>query len=147
MILSLRKISKLHLISWCENFVERHNFCHGGVLLSVKLQTTCNFTKSNTPPWWKLYLSTKFSHQEIRWNIGILSSASVKFLKNPVYDTKIYSGHFQQFNPLVPNVPFLYPLKTWKNRKGVFRGVEKGCIESKWVKRILRGRLRDCFSH
>ena len=24
---------------------------HGGVLLLVKLQAFCNFTKSNTPPW------------------------------------------------------------------------------------------------
>ena len=32
-------------------------------------------------------------------------------------------------NPFVPNAPFLYPLKTSENRKGV----EKGCIGNKWV--------------
>ena len=28
-----------------------HRQLLGGVLLLVKLQATCNFTKSNTPPW------------------------------------------------------------------------------------------------
>ena len=32
-------------------------------------------------------------------------------------------------NPFVPNAPFLYPLKTSENRKGV----EKGCIWNKCV--------------
>ena len=32
-------------------------------------------------------------------------------------------------NPFIPNVPFLYPLKTSENRKGL----EKGCIRNKWV--------------
>ena len=39
-------------------------------------------------------------------------------------------------NTIVPNAPFLYHLKTLENRKvlGCFLGVEKGCIENKWVK-------------
>ena len=41
-------------------------------------------------------------------------------------------------NSFVPNPPFLYPLKTSENRKvfWCFQGVEKGCIENKWVKRL-----------
>ena len=38
-------------------------------------------------------------------------------------------------NPCVPNAPFLCPLKTSENRN-CFQGVEKGCNESEWVKRI-----------
>ena len=40
------------------------------------------------------------------------------------------------FNPFVPKVPFLYPLKTSENRKvfWCFQGVEKGCIGNKRVK-------------
>ena len=40
------------------------------------------------------------------------------------------------FNPLVPDAPFLYPLKTSENLSVLwcFQGVEKGCIRNKWVK-------------
>ena len=40
------------------------------------------------------------------------------------------------FNLFFPNAPFLYPLKTSKNRKvfWCFHGVEKGCIGNEWVK-------------
>ena len=39
-----------------------------------------------------------------------------------------------QFNPFVPNAPFLYPLKTSENLKvSCFHGVEKGCSGDKWV--------------
>ena len=44
-------------------------------------------------------------------------------------------------NPFVPNVPFLYPLKTSENL-AVFRrflGLGKGCIGNKWVKRQSSG--------
>ena len=39
-------------------------------------------------------------------------------------------------NPLVPNAPFLYPLKTSENVTvfWCFQGVGKGCIGNKWVK-------------
>ena len=42
------------------------------------------------------------------------------------------------FNSFVPNVPFLYPLKTSENRKvfWCFQGVEKVYIGNKWVKTI-----------
>ena len=33
------------------------------------------------------------------------------------------------FNPYVPKAPFVYPVKTSENRKGV----EKGCIGNKWI--------------
>ena len=40
-----------------------------------------------------------------------------------------------EFNPFVPNAPFLYPLKASENRKvfRCFQGVEKGCTGNKWV--------------
>ena len=40
------------------------------------------------------------------------------------------------FNPFFPNAPFLYPLKTSENHQifRYFQGIEKGCIENKWVK-------------
>ena len=39
-------------------------------------------------------------------------------------------------NPLVPNLPFLYPLKTSESRTVFccFHAVEKGCIGNEWVK-------------
>ena len=39
-------------------------------------------------------------------------------------------------NPFVPNAPFLYTLKTSENLMvfWYFQGVEKGCMENKWVK-------------
>ena len=49
-----------YLISWCGNFVERHIFC----IVSGEFPKTMR----------KLCLSTKFSHQEIRWNNGVLRS-------------------------------------------------------------------------
>ena len=36
---------------------------------------------------------------------------------------------FGPVSPSVPNVPFLYPLKT----SACFRGVERGCIGNKWL--------------
>ena len=38
-------------------------------------------------------------------------------------------------NPLVPNAPFLYPLKTSENRNvfRCFQKVEKECMGNKWV--------------
>ena len=45
---------------------------------------------------------------------------------------------FWYLNQFVPNAPFLYPLKTSKNRKAFkyFQGEEKGCIGNEWVKRM-----------
>ena len=60
MQLLLRKIPKFHLISWSGNFVEKDIFHR--VLGD----------SSETPQ--KLYLTPKFSHQEIRWNLDILRS-------------------------------------------------------------------------
>ena len=39
------------------------------------------------------------------------------------------------FNLFVPNAPFLFPLKALENHEvsWCFQGVEKGCIENKWV--------------
>ena len=58
--LSLRKIPKFRLISWCINFEERHSF---------------RIVSGDSPEAMrKLRLSSKFPHQEIRWNFGILRS-------------------------------------------------------------------------
>ena len=46
-----------------------------------------------------------------------------------------FHTQIQQFNPYVPNAPFLYPLKTSENRTGV----EKECIGNKWVNQLLNG--------
>ena len=51
---------QINVISWCGNFVERHSFC----IVSGESPETMR----------KLCLSTKFSHQEIRWNYDILRS-------------------------------------------------------------------------
>ena len=56
--------------------------------------------------------------------------------KNPKQDV---SQSEKLFNPFMPNVPFLYPLKVSENRKVIwcFQRVEKGCIGNKWGKIIL----------
>ena len=60
--LVLCKIPKFHLISWCGNFVERLSFRR----VSGESPKTLR----------KLCLSTKFPHQLIRWNFGILCSVT-----------------------------------------------------------------------
>ena len=49
-----------YLISWCESFVEAQGFRR---VLRVLLETLR-----------KLYVSTKFPHQETRWSFGVLYS-------------------------------------------------------------------------
>ena len=49
-------------------------------------------------------------------------------------------------NPLVPNVPFLYPLKTSEKPYGFFmfsRGKE-GCIGNEWIKKSLKEGFTFC---
>ena len=62
--LALRKIPKFHLISWRGNFEERHSF---GIVLEESPETMQ-----------KLCLSSKFPHQDIRWNFGILHSVGLE---------------------------------------------------------------------
>ena len=57
---TLSKMLWFHLIFWCGNFVERRSFRIGDSPETMR----------------KLCLSTKFSHQKIRWNHSILRSAS-----------------------------------------------------------------------
>ena len=54
------------------------------------------------------------------------------FIKIPIIWNKVY------IYPFVPNVSFLYYLKTSENRKVFccFQGVEKGCIGNEWVKNL-----------
>ena len=61
-VLALYKISKFHLISWCENFEPTHNFrrVSGDVLEAPR----------------KVWVSSNSPHQEINRDLGILCSAS-----------------------------------------------------------------------
>ena len=59
---TLRKIPNLHQISWCENFVEMYSF----------LRVSGESSKTQ----WKLFIFTKFPHQEIRSNFDILCSGN-----------------------------------------------------------------------
>ena len=51
----------------------------------------------------------------------------------------IYSKD-KHINPFFPSAPFPYTQKTSENRKAFwsFHGVEKGCIETEWVKWIFQ---------
>ena len=69
------KIAKFLLISWCEN--------------SVKLL-------------WKLCVSTKFLHQEIRWNFGI--SWSVRFVRFPDFFHFLQSSLMSLFDSIIGSV-------------------------------------------
>ena len=79
---TLRKIPQFHLISGCESFVGRYSFR----IVSGKSPKTMQ----------KIRLSTKFSHQKIRWNYGIFCSGSkfeihlalLKFNNNSLWNTK-----------------------------------------------------------
>ena len=97
--LTLRKIPWFHLISWCGNFVERNSF---------------RIVSGDSPEtMWKLCLSTKFSHQEIRWNYGILRSVRYwKFLLFRDFPAlfhffafiiSFYSSYHFLFEPLAPD--------------------------------------------
>ena len=55
--MTLQKIPQFHVTSWCGNYVERSSFC---IVLGTSPETMG-----------KLFLSTKFPHQEITWNDGI----------------------------------------------------------------------------
>ena len=64
----------------------------------------------------------------------------IPFLKwlNFLYRSKLYAKQHPLFhiNPFVPNIPFLYPLKTSENRKAFwyFQWLEKRCLWNKWIK-------------
>ena len=62
---TLQKISWFHLISRCENFVEKNSF-H---IISGNSGNSLETMR-------KLFLSTKFPHQEIRWSYGIFCSTT-----------------------------------------------------------------------
>ena len=64
---------------------------------------------------------------------------SFENISGKVFKCYSQSRSDQLLNPFVPNVLFLYPLKTTENCKDFlcFQGVEKGCIGNKWVKHML----------
>ena len=78
------KIPQFHLISWCGSFLERHSFR----IVSGESPKTM----------WKLCLSTKFPHQEIRWNYGILRSVDYfNFKLHRFWNLSIYNKHHYIF--------------------------------------------------
>ena len=78
------KVPKFHLISWCGIFVERLNFRRDSAESPKTLKTLC--------------FSTKFPHQEIRWNFGILRSTTLnsvaKSSRDIVYRSRYISKMF-----------------------------------------------------
>ena len=82
----LRIIPLFHVITWCGNLVERYSFCK---VLGDSAETMR-----------KLCLSTKFSHQEIRWNCSIFCSASFRLW---VFQRWLHLTNFQlDFLKLLP---------------------------------------------
>ena len=65
--IKLWKIRKFRLIPRCGNFVEVHNFCR-----------VCSDFPENL---WKLCVSTKFPHEKISWNYGVLCSVRIHKFK------------------------------------------------------------------
>ena len=65
---SLHKKLYFHLIFWCGCFVETHS--------------SCRVSEESSETLWKLCLFTKFAHQEIRWNYGILHSKLFGFTRS-----------------------------------------------------------------
>ena len=75
---TLQKIPQFYLISWCGNFVERRSFR----IVSGESHKTMG----------KLCLSTKFPHQEIRWNRSIFDSVGKNFF-NTCFSKKMSVSH------------------------------------------------------
>ena len=95
--ITLHKISKSHLFSWYGYFVKRHSF---HIVLGESR---------------KLYLSTKFPNQEIRWNFGILRSTNfsnswIWNLRSKLNSLQYQSGLFfeQQFQDLLTNLSYWF---------------------------------------
>ena len=65
---SLHKKLYFHVIFWCGSFVETHS--------------SCRVSEETSETLWKLCLFTKFAHQEIRWNYGILHSKLFGFTRS-----------------------------------------------------------------
>ena len=61
-------------------FKKREN-AHGVVLLLVKLQATCNFTKSNIPPWVYFTFFKLFKWYQIAQRITIVLSLNAEAAK------------------------------------------------------------------
>ena len=79
---ALQKIPQFYLIFWCENFVERNSFR----IVSSDSSETLR----------KLFLSTKFLHQEIRWNYGFFCSVVWGKLELRCSSNSLYVGFYSQ---------------------------------------------------
>ena len=70
----------------------------------------------------------------------------VASMKYRLCSASFFGSSLWLFNPFVPNVFFLYPLKT-ENRKVTWclQGIKEGCIGNKWVKLTLLFILSSIF--
>ena len=100
MTVELRKIPEFQLISWCGNFAERHRF----------RKVSGDSPKTMR----KLCLSTKFSHQKIMCNYGILRS--VTFNKNNISNTKNMQTLLSIIVHLLKNIWYTKTLSILKDR-------------------------------
>ena len=104
-------------VKFCGSFVERHSFC---IVLGQLHKTMC-----------KVCLSTKFPHQEIRWNYGVFCSVGKKFFDTCFYVFKCFivsclSTVWSVFYVLVSIIKYLCILHSrseidFKFRLNVFR--------------------------
>ena len=81
--------------------------------------------RCNTRGCAELFLTAPTISKEKSW---IFLTSSILYFRYCYIRERICFSSFY-LNPFIPNVPFLYPLKTSENRKGV----ENGCIRNKWV--------------
>ena len=92
----------------------------------------------NNPLRWQLHRNVSEMHCAIEKTITLLKLCRQRFF------FQLSLGVAQLFhelqlqmllNPFVPNAPFFYPLKTSGKLtfSWCFQGVERGCIENKWV--------------
>ena len=103
--LSLRKMPKFHLISWCGNFVERQSF-H-------------TFSSESPKTIRKLCLSTKFPNLEITWDYGILRSIfdwrKIEYLINHITKYNICNQKINAF--FKANLLWATPDLNWQKKQ------------------------------
>ena len=109
---------------------------HGGVLLLVKLQAKSNISPCVFFTFFKLYKLYKIEQRITYEGFSKETLAIRKELRKEVlYNRKQKKIFYFQywtviFNPLVPNAPFFYPLKTSETVRfsDVFRSYRKGAL-------------------
>ena len=87
---------------------------------------------SSQTPAGNLWFPRASRNQIITLMIITTITAIIKKTKVSCMKNKIHVFQQVHVNPFLPNAPFLCPLKT-ASFSNIFRGVEKGCIKSKWI--------------